>query len=52
MVCIKEIETGEITRIPNEEAVKKVRTEKFRYTDKGAWEAYCKEQEKKSSIQG
>ncbi len=47
MVCIKEISTGEITRIPNEEALKKVKTEKFRYTSKGAWKAYRKKQEKR-----
>ncbi len=50
MIYIKEIETGEITRVPNEEAVKKVKTEKFRYTDKGAWEVYREEQGKKSGI--
>ena len=48
MVCIKEIKTGEVTRVPNEEAVEKVKTEKFRYTDKGAWEVYRKEREKET----
>ena len=48
MIYIKEIETGEITLVPNKEGVKKVKTEKFRYTDKGAWEVYREEQEKKT----
>ena len=44
--CIKEVKSGKIVRVSNEEATKKVDSGKYEYVSKSMWRRFKVQQEK------